>query len=70
VVKNKLTKQKLGNHFCFHFVFIFPLFFVLVRVNILYHFRLITDMPTYLQLMPPAVDWLLQCISYKASEVY
>ena len=26
------------------------------------------DMPTYVQLFPPALDWLLQCIAYKASE--
>lgn len=27
------------------------------------------DMPTYMQLFPPAIDWLLQCISYKATDV-
>ncbi|XP_057310899.1 VPS35 endosomal protein-sorting factor-like [Hydractinia symbiolongicarpus] len=26
------------------------------------------SMPTYLQLFPPALDWLLQCIAYKASD--
>jgi len=26
------------------------------------------DMPSYLQLFPPALDWLLQCIAYKSSE--
>lgn len=26
------------------------------------------DVPTYLTLYPPALDWILQCVAYKASE--
>lgn len=26
------------------------------------------DMPSYLMLYPPALDWILQCVAYKASE--